>query len=83
MRRLALGLGAVLIAAGCASAPPDAATASVDQDQVTCREMLISGSNVIEELCLTAEDWEAFERRRRANAQGLVRRMQGMSGAGF
>jgi hypothetical protein len=81
---LAIGLAAAALLAGCATAPQDTEeVAAADQGPVTCRETLVPGSNVMEELCLTAEGWERYERRRRSNSQDLLRRMQGMSGAGF
>ncbi len=87
MRRRAhvgIGLVAATLAAGCASAPQVTATvAAAEEGPVICREMLVYGSNVIDELCLTEEGWKDFERRRRQNAQAALMRMQGMSGAGF
>jgi len=45
--------------------------------QITCREMLKQGSNVIVRTCMSNDDWKRYERRLAAEAAAIVRTLQG------
>jgi hypothetical protein len=44
---------------------------------VTCREMLKQGSNVIITQCMSQDDWKKFKRRQARDAAEIVRMLQG------
>jgi hypothetical protein len=49
-----------------------------DTNPVTCRDLLIQGSNVLRTQCMTRNDWKVFEQAQRLWAQDMLLRMQGM-----
>jgi hypothetical protein len=79
-----LGIAAVcaaLLAAGCASTGGETASLEqADAGPVTCGEILVPGSNVLESVCMTESEWDEYRRDQRRNAQAMTRRIQGMSG---
>jgi hypothetical protein len=48
-----------------------------DTNPVTCRDMLIQGSNVLRTQCKTRNDWKVYDQAQRVWAQDLLLRMQG------
>lgn len=44
---------------------------------IQCRDLLKHGSNVIIRQCMTADDWEIYDRREARDAQAMVRMLQG------
>ncbi len=79
LRRLTLGLAVIGAGAtSCATPPQDARrTTAAAEGPPICRDVLIRGSNVIETVCLTSAQWDAFDRRQRQEAQDLGRALQG------
>lgn len=49
-----------------------------DANPVTCRDMLVPGSNQQRVRCMTRSDWKVFEQAQRIWAQDLLLRMQGL-----
>ncbi len=49
----------------------------VDPNPVTCRDLLIQGSNVLRTQCMTRNDWKVWDQARRLWAQDFLLRMQG------
>jgi len=49
----------------------------VDTNPVTCRDLLILGSNVLRTQCMTRNDWKVWDQARRLWAQDFLLRMQG------
>jgi hypothetical protein len=48
-----------------------------DTNPVTCRDMLIQGSNVLRTQCMTRNDWKVYDQAQRVWAQDMLLRMQG------
>ena len=48
-----------------------------DTNPVTCRDLLIQGSNVLRTQCMTRKDWKVWDQAQRLWAQDLLLRMQG------
>jgi uncharacterized lipoprotein YajG len=48
-----------------------------DTNPVTCRDLLIQGSNVLRTQCMTRNDWKVWDQAQRLWAQDLLLRMQG------
>jgi uncharacterized lipoprotein YajG len=49
-----------------------------DTNPVTCRDILIQGSNVLRKQCMTRNDWKTWNRAQELWAQDMVLRMQHM-----
>jgi hypothetical protein len=49
-----------------------------DTNPVTCRDMLIHGSNVLRTQCMTRNDWKVYDQAQRIWAQDMLLRMQGL-----
>jgi hypothetical protein len=78
--RALVGATALLAAAGCASSSRQVETAEASEGEITCRSILVPGSNVEQRVCDTAEGWRDYERERTRASQELMRRMQGFGG---
>ena len=50
----------------------------VDTNPVTCRDLLITGSNVMRTQCMTRHDWKIWDQAQRIWAQDMLLRMQGL-----
>lgn len=87
---VATGVGAEAAAAapavtGAAAAEATTAQAVVEASEltqnagsiVTCRDVLITGSNVMTMRCMTRDDWERFAHMQMLEAQEMLRKMQG------
>ena len=48
-----------------------------DTNPVTCRDLLIQGSNVLHTQCMTRNDWKVWDQAERIWAQDMLLRMQG------
>ena len=49
-----------------------------DANPVTCRDMLVQGSNQQRVQCMTRNDWKVFDQAQRIWAQDMLLRMQGL-----
>ena len=49
-----------------------------DTNPVTCRDMLVPGSNQQRMRCMTRNDWKVFDQAQRIWAQDMLLRMQGL-----
>jgi hypothetical protein len=65
------------VPAACAGVPPQPAQYAGETVTVTCRDMLVAGSNQIQQICLTPEGWEILERRLSEASAIQLRRLQG------
>ena len=66
------------VAGDTASAATAEAVQTVDTNPVTCRDILIQGSNVLRKQCMTRNDWKTWNRAQELWAQDMVLRMQHM-----
>jgi hypothetical protein len=48
-----------------------------DPNPVTCRDLLIQGSNVLHTQCMTRSDWKVWDQAQRIWARDMLLRMQG------
>ena len=66
-------------AAATAEGVPTVAVAKLaDANPVTCRDMLVQGSNQMRTRCMTRNDWKVFDQAQRIWAQDMLMRMQGL-----
>jgi hypothetical protein len=65
--------------AAAAEAVPTVEVAKLaDTNPVTCRDMLIQGSNVMRTQCMTRNDWKVYDQAQRVWARDMLLRMQGL-----
>jgi len=57
--------------------PTIEASTLVDPNPVTCRDMLIQGSNVLRTQCMTRNDWKVWAQAQQRWAQDFLLRAQG------
>jgi hypothetical protein len=69
--------GDTAAAAATAAVPSVEVSKLADTNPVTCRDMLIHGSNVLRTQCMTRNDWKVFDQAERIWAQDMLLRMQG------
>ena len=75
---------ATLAAAPAGQAAPDGAVTVVDgnrlaqrsADTLTCRDLLVRGSNQMRRMCGTPQQWKDYDRREAQASAEMVRRMQ-------
>jgi hypothetical protein len=65
-------------AATAAGVPTVEVAKLADTNPVTCRDVLIQGSNVLRTQCMTRNDWKTWQRAQEIWAQDMVLRMQHM-----
>ena len=69
--------GGTAAAAGTEDVPTIEVSKLVDTNPVTCRDLLVQGSNVLRTQCMTRNDWKVWDQARRLWAQDFLLRMQG------
>lgn len=80
---LLFSLTAFALAACVGVQPIQTASVSTPQDkQLSCREILVVGSNQHQRLCGTDEQWARYDRYQAWSAQALTQKIQGSSFSG-
>jgi hypothetical protein len=74
----AAGNAVVAAAAPTGSVPTVEISSVADNNPVTCRDLLITGSNVIRMQCMTRNDWKIWDEAQRLWAKDMLLRMQGL-----
>jgi hypothetical protein len=70
--------GGTAAPAATGAAPTVEVAKLADTNPVTCRDMLVQGSNQMRRRCMTRNDWKVFDQAQRIWAQDLLLRMQGL-----